>query len=53
MNVDFPAWLLEQLKNEVDFDIIQALKEHAVICVKYEALGIEIKPFDIYKNAEG
>lgn len=53
MNVDFPDWLLEQVKDEIDFDIIEALKEYAVIYVNHEALETEIKPFDIYKKVEG
>ncbi|MBC1744018.1 hypothetical protein HCA06_13270 [Listeria welshimeri] len=53
MNVDFPDWLLEHLGEEVDENIIEALKEHAVIYVNHEALETEIKPFDIYKKAEG
>ncbi|EAC2775638.1 hypothetical protein KQY53_000620 [Listeria monocytogenes] len=52
MNVDFPDWLLEQLKDEIDFDIIEALKEHAAIYVKHESLETEIEPFDIYKKVE-
>ncbi|EAG9994381.1 hypothetical protein D4D42_14495 [Listeria monocytogenes] len=52
MNVDFPDWLLEQLKEEIDFDIIEALKEYAVIYVKHNALEKEIEPFDIYKKVE-
>ncbi|EIZ2800639.1 TPA: hypothetical protein REA96_003029 [Listeria monocytogenes] len=52
MNVDFPDWLLEQLKDEIDFDIIEALKEYAVIYVKHNALEKEIEPFDIYKKVE-
>ncbi|EAH0455649.1 hypothetical protein PSC18_002573 [Listeria monocytogenes] len=49
MNVDFPDWLLERLKDEIDFDIIESLKEHAAIYVKHESLETEIEPFDIYK----
>ncbi|HAK1118265.1 TPA: hypothetical protein REU65_002704 [Listeria monocytogenes] len=52
MNVDFPDWLLEQLKDEIDCDIIEALKEYAVIYVKHNALEKEIEPFDIYKKVE-
>ncbi|EAC4345287.1 hypothetical protein CSX18_14720 [Listeria monocytogenes] len=52
MTVDFPDWLLEKLADEVDFEIIETLKEHATIYVNHASLETEIVPFDIYETRE-